>query len=201
MVATAIRSGLAGMAMLAALTTAVACGNSDDTGDNGGGSGGSCTAPTDECTLLTISEAATALGSETATSTPGMMAPGDPSVNVPASGVCSYGGVNEASSGGDSIAVGYSCGLEASFISAEPQAVKTIIATGLGVAVPSLGDLAVWESSGSFGNGTDGGLIGGGTLTVYFDNAEVTVILIADGTDADIEARAVAAAKLVISRL
>jgi hypothetical protein len=190
--------------LIAVAPLSVACSSSTSSSSSGDGGtstggavspGGSCTAPMDECTLLTLSEADVAIGGMADGGAPGTMGPGNASLSEPASGDCSW------SAGNATLSLIYVCGL----VSTSSQGVKTGIASQIGagsaVAVPGLGDAASWTTTGSSTLGADGGTYSGGLLTVVSNNLELNLTLQGEGTNAELEARAVAAAKIVLPRL
>jgi hypothetical protein len=192
---------------LAGLATVVACGNSDDTTDKGntavaGGTttttGGTCTVPTTSCSLLTASEAATALAATSSTATSEITGPGDPSINEPATGSCAWVGPTSDEDG--ELVVDYACAETDFSASAEVNVIKALIGSGLGVAVSGVGDAAVWEETSSIAV-SEASTIGGGILTAVAGDAYITLTLTGDGSPAELQARATAVAKLVVSRL
>jgi hypothetical protein len=186
---------------LLACAAAAACGNSDD--DNttgGGGTSGSCTPPADQCTLLTTDEAATALGVATTTSMEGTMGPGDPSINEPSSGECSWVGAGNGDSS-NQIVVTYICGAEDVALSAEEMVMKEEIGAGMAVAVSGVGSAADWALTSTATLDDDAGVLSGGILTAVTGSGYITVTIVGEGTPDELQARATVAAGLVISRL
>ncbi len=124
--------------------------------------------------------------------------PGDPSINERATGSCAWVGPTSDEDG--ELVVDYVCADTDFAASAEVNVIKGIIGSGLGVAVSGVGDAAVWEETSAFAV-SDASTIGGGTLTAVFGDAYIMLTLTGDGTPAELQARAAAVAKLVVSRL